>query len=142
MGAWDIGPFDNDESMDWLAELADTDDTDAALLESTLRAVVDLRDPYLEALEAWNGLAAAEMVAALRGHTVKELEFPEEASVWVEEHRGLDVSELVPLALTVVERVKADSELKELWEASPNTANWLTTLDDLSARLKAKPVKR
>ncbi|HSJ01611.1 MAG: DUF4259 domain-containing protein, partial [Verrucomicrobium sp.] len=68
--------------------------------------------------------------------------FPEEASVWVEEHRGLDVSDLVPLALTVVERVKADSELKELWEASPNTANWLTTLDDLSARLKAKPVKR
>jgi hypothetical protein len=134
MGAWEIGSFDNDDALDWLAELEECEDE--AVLAETLRAVTDLGDGYLEAPEASEGLAAAEIIAALKGRPVVNL--PENARAWVEAHRELEVSELVPMAREAVERVRGESELKELWDESDEAPKWYGTLDDLERRLNGR----
>jgi hypothetical protein len=77
-----------------------------------------------------------EIVAALRGHPIAKL--PDNAKAWVEAHRGLDGSALVPAALAVIQRVRTNSELKELWDESEEAAKWYATLDDVSSRLNAQ----
>jgi hypothetical protein len=133
MGAWDIGPFDNDDASDWLYDLEKS--ADGSLISSTLQVVADIGDDYLEAPDCANALAAAEIVAALRGRPIDE--FPEEAEAWVDAHRGVEVSSLVAIALAVIQRIRTNSELKELWDDSDDAAKWYATLDDLASRLKA-----
>ena len=43
---------------------------------------------------------------------------------------------MVSLALRAVERVKTDSELKELWDEAENPAEWYAAVGNLEARLK------
>jgi len=133
MGAWDIGPFDNNDASDWLFELEDSTDTSA--IAEALSAVTDIGEEYPEAPECCNALAAAEIIAALRSHPIAKL--PDSAQTWVEEHEELDVSSLVPAAQSAIQRIRTDSELKELWDESDDAAKWYETLDDLSARLTA-----
>lgn len=133
MGAWDIGSFDNDGASDWLYQLEKSSDT--SLISSALRAVTDIGNEYLEAPVCCNALAAAEIVAALRGHPLANL--PDEAKLWVDAHRGLDTSSLVPTALSAIERIRTNSELKELWDEVDETPKWLATVDDLASRLSA-----
>ena len=134
MGAWDIGPFDNDDASDWLYDLEESSDT--SVIADTLEAVTDAGDDYLEAPDCSTALAAAEIVAALRGHPLPNL--PDEAKTWTEANEGLDVSSLVPEALAAVKRIRTNSELKELWDESSEAAKWHATLDDLSSRLKVQ----
>jgi hypothetical protein len=61
-------------------------------------------------------LAAVEVVAALRGHPIDDL--PDNAKAWIEAHRELDVSSLIPTSQAVIQRIRSDSELKELWDES------------------------
>ena len=134
MGAWDIGSFDNDGASDWLCGLEKSSDT--SLISSALRAVTDIGDEYLEAPDCCNALAAAEIVSALRGHPLANL--PDEAKQWVDAHRGLDTSSLVPTALSAIQRIRTNSELKELWDEVDETTKWLVTVDDLTSRLSAQ----
>lgn len=133
MGAWDIGPFDNDDASDWLFELEDSRDTSA--IADALSAIIDLGEDYAEAPECSNAIAAAEVIAALRSHPAAKL--PDTVQAWVEENQELEVSDLVPTAQTVVQRIRTESELKELWDESDDAGKWYATLDDLSARLSA-----
>jgi len=134
MGAWDIGPFENDDAADWLFELEDSSDTSA--IAEALRAVTGIGEEYLETLESSNAIAAAEIVAALRAHPTDKL--PDSAQAWIEENQELDVTSLVPTALSAIKRVRTDSELKEVWDESDDAEKWYATLDDLTARLKAQ----
>jgi hypothetical protein len=43
---------------------------------------------------------------------------------------------MVSLALKAVERIKTDSELKELWDESENPAEWYAAVGNLEARLR------
>lgn len=134
MGAWDFGPFDNDDASDWLYELEDSSDT--SVISAALSIVTEIGDEYLEAPDCSNALAAAEIVAALCGHPITKL--PGNAKEWVDAHRSLDVSLLVPTAQAVIQRIRNNSELKELWDDSAKAAKWYATLDDLSSRLSAE----
>jgi hypothetical protein len=131
MGAWDLGSFDNDDAVDWLCEAEGSADT--SLISAALRRVNEIGDAYLESPDCCIGLAAAEMVAALGGHPMAKL--PDAAKDWVDGHRSLPTTELVPLALAAVERIRTNSELKELWDEVNQTSNWLVTVDNLVARL-------
>lgn len=133
MGTWNFGPFDNDDASDWLYELAESSDT--STIEAALSTVADSDDEDLEAPDCSNALAATEIVAALRDHPIAKL--PDTAKEWVDAHRGLDTSSLVPTARSVILRIRTNSELKELWDESDEAANWYATLDDLSSRLNA-----
>jgi hypothetical protein len=133
MGTWGTGPFDNDDAADWLYALEES--SDISTIAAALGVITDIGDEYLEAPDCWNALAAVEIVAALRGHPIADL--PDNAKVWVEAHSELDVSSLVPTAQAVVQRIRSDSELKELCDESEGAGNWHAMLDDVCARLNA-----
>jgi hypothetical protein len=134
MGAWDIGPFDNDDASDWLYDLEASNDV--AYLAETIQVVIEMSGDYLESPDCANALAAAEIIAALRGHPI--LELPDNAEAWVEAHRKLDVSSLVPPALAAIQRIRTQSELKDQWDDSEEAAKWYATLGNLTKRLSAK----
>jgi len=62
---------------------------------------------------------------------------PSAAKQWcVEVHDQKFDSNLVSLALKAVQRIKTDSELKQLWDESENPDEWYSSLDNLEVRLK------
>lgn len=130
MGAWGPGSFENDDALDWLADLVDGGGMD--VVQGAFDMVVD--GEYLEAPEAASALAAAEVVAALAGRPVDDL--PEDAAEWVAAKARHPGDRLVRRARAVVQRVRADSELKELWEEDGEVpTEWHAAVDDLLRRL-------
>jgi hypothetical protein len=129
MGAWGEGSFENDDAADWVYELEQMEGMEgvAAVLEKAGEG------GYLESPDACIALAAAEAVAAALGEPSATL--PPEVAAWAEGHRDSVDRELAVLALTVVDRIGADSELKELWEETDDFEPWKTTLTDLRQRL-------
>lgn len=130
MGAWGLQSFDNDDALDWLAELAESEDL------SVLKAALVCEEDYIESPEACNALAAGEVVLALLGKP--RVELPEEAQEWVEHHR-LDAKPLVPLAIKILTQILGeDSELKELWEETEDFEAWQQDVQGLLGRLKTE----
>lgn len=70
MGAWDEKNFGNDSAMDWVNEFEDNPTIE--LLKNTLQDLVD-SDDYIDMDIASAGLAAAEIVAALKGKSSSDL---------------------------------------------------------------------
>jgi hypothetical protein len=132
MGTWGVGTFDNDDAVDWLAELQATDDE--AVLQAALEAADDGED-YLEAPEGARILCACELVAASIGQAASDL--PEKVREWMEQHPALDMHSLIPMARNGIDRVlAADSELEELWrENADEYPAWRENVLTLKARL-------
>jgi len=108
MGAWGSGSFENDDAADWLAELGIIASDD---LTKIFAQAAD--DPtYFEAPAASVVVAAAEVVAALNGSPAKGV--PEEIVNWTM-NRPTPTPELKALALRALDRVRKNSELKDLW---------------------------
>jgi hypothetical protein len=131
MGAWGVESFANDDALDWAAELEEADGH--ARMRAALEAVTEAEGEYLEAPQCSAALAAAEVVAALRGRPAADL--PENVAAWVAAHRGAADEGLADLARRAVESVEARSELRELWEESDDFAAWRADLAALRARL-------
>jgi hypothetical protein len=131
MGAWGVGIFDNDDAMDWVAELERSDDLKAAI-EQALVAANQPSDIYLQAPEASTGLAAAEVVAALKDAPSAAL--PKEIQNWLAKHT-LDVSDVISLARNATDRIKSKSELRDLFEESGSISEWIRGIEDLRRRL-------
>jgi hypothetical protein len=129
MGAWGELPFENDNALDWVWSL------EAARDFSVLTAALDAaasQDEILDVCE--EAIAAAEVVAALRGHPLPEL--PDEVTQFVERHGEEQPSlDLVKLAATVVRRISEASDLRDRWEEAGSGEHWLKTTDDLLKRL-------
>ena len=132
MGAWGINTFENDDALDWLGEFCDEPSED--LLFEDFAVVNDVGDEYLEAPESSAALAAAEIVAALRGKPSASLS--DEAKECVRNFKLKPNDELISAAQKAVARVQTDSELKELWDESDDAPKWQATVQDLSERLK------
>lgn len=134
MGTWGITTFEDDEALDWLSELDSIDD--ASLLEESIQP--DEYDmTFLDAGEAARILCAAEIIAGIVAFPSVYL--PEEAKDWIRAHKDLNVSSLVPLATTMIDRVLSDeSELNELWqENEEDYPKWKKMLLDLKKRLSS-----
>lgn len=129
MGAWGTGVFENDTALDWFDAL-ERRGADAVL--AALQTIPE-EDDYIEADQASEALAAAEIVAAALGHPASGL--PGEAADWVQAHAGEIDSALVALATDAVTRIRANSETQALWEESDSGAEWHAVVDDLLARL-------
>lgn len=130
MGAWAVGSFDNDDASDWVWELAEAEDT-SILVEAFSR--VNHCDGYLEAPDCSVGIAAAEVVAALRGHPASNL--PDEVSAFVSRFPSPPSAELISSALNALKRIKTESELLELWEESHHLDEWQLAIAELESRL-------
>lgn len=130
MGAWGIGNFDNDDASDWVWELEDA--ASLAPVQAAFAAVI-AADQYLESPDASIGLAAAEVVAASCGNPPADL--PESVSQVVAKLEAPAGNELVARARTVVEKIGANSELRELWEETDEFEKWQDNLAGLLRRL-------
>jgi hypothetical protein len=130
MGAWGAGVFENDEALDWLGDLVEANDL------GPIRAALAGAQGggFLEADAAIAVLAAAEVVAALRGRPMADP--PEQLGEVLAAGHVADDAELVPAALSAVRRVRERSELRELWD-DVGSEDWVSALEDLEARLRA-----
>jgi hypothetical protein len=134
MGAWDVGTFDNDNALDWVHEFLDNPGLDA--LRDALDLAIAVEDNEdLPASSCSMALAAAEMVAALRGRATPKL--PEELAAWVDANKAAVQPDerLLDKARRAVARVQARSELKELWDEAEDAKVWQSQMNDLAVRL-------
>jgi Domain of unknown function (DUF4259) len=131
MGAWGIGPFENDDAQDFASEL---ESDGASAIRAALEAVALLEpEAYLEAPASSRAIAAAEVLAATRGRPAPDL--PPEITDWVSSAPHVDES-LVPPAVVAMTRILEESELKELWESSTDGPEWERRVADLRERLR------
>jgi hypothetical protein len=133
MGAWGCGSFENDDAADWVYEF---ESSGVAAVASALEHVSSVaEDEYLEAPEASAAIAAAEIVAAARDGDLSKLS--ETAREAFARHReSLIASHLCEAARRAVERVRRQSELKELWEEGEEREIWSRGVDSVSLRLR------
>jgi hypothetical protein len=131
MGTWGTDLFANDDAVDWFAVL-EAEGLQAA--GAAVQDVLELAPDYLEAPICASALAAAEIIAALRGRPSAEL--PPDIAAWLARHPGVDPGEeLTDNARRAVELVLQGSELTELWAESPEAAQWRDAVANLQARL-------
>ena len=133
-GAWDVGPFDNDDAADWVWELEES--SDLSVVKAALKAVTE-SSSYIEAPTGTTAIAAAEVVAALKGQPHAQL--PDEVATWVETQSQDGNGKLVELALQAIARVQDldNSELAQLWSDSEELRDsWVFGLADLKRRLQ------
>jgi Domain of unknown function (DUF4259) len=131
MGAWDAGSFENDNALDWVWDLAEAEDT--SILEDAFSRVTEC-DDYLKASACCTGIAAAEVVAALRKRPA--LKLPDKVTAFVARIDSPPSAELVASALAALERINTNSELKELWDESESRDKWYQAIAELESRLK------
>ena len=132
MGAWGTGTFENDDALDWIGEFREAPNEDA--LRSTLSTAA-AADGYLESPDAANALAAAEVVAALKGAPTADAIGVEDYLAGIV-HSGIPVTEeLTALALRAIDRVVSDSELSELWAETDDATAWRADVAALRARV-------
>jgi hypothetical protein len=136
MGAWGVGVFEDDTSLDWLDEAYSDGGLEA--VRAALKAVAEKSDDdYLEYDEGIAGRAAAEIVAMSHGLAAGGLNDGDEERA--KEHVAAvraDAS-LPALALEAIERLTgANSELHELWTEDPTNPEWGEAISDLKRRLK------
>jgi hypothetical protein len=133
MAASGFTTFDNDDAMDWLDGFGSDG---ASAVQVALEAVTEL-DPldYLEAPDASHALAAAEVVAAARDGDTSRL--PKDAVQRLKDNAAkINAVKLIAPARRAVMRVLKNSELKELWEDSPDSEDWEMDVRELLERLK------
>lgn len=136
MGAWSHESFGNDDACDWAAQLDEYDDL--SLVEATLDAVLEAGDDDdLEAPEASEAIAAAEVVARLQGNPGAADDVPEGLDAWVERIQLLPSADLAAKARRALDRVlAAPSELMELWDESGEAEAWQASVRQLKGRIR------
>lgn len=137
MGAWDVGSFDNDTAVDWSYGLERTDDL--SWVERALDEALAFGPSDSVSTEVGEcAVAAADVVARLRGGGGESNGYTQTVDDWVSAHPLRPPAELLGKALAVIRRVSTSpSDLLELWEESGDGEGWQDALQDLRARLGA-----
>jgi hypothetical protein len=128
MAAWGSGSFENDDAADWLARLGTIGPDDLTKIFGT--AADDTG--YVEAPAASIVVAAAEVVAALNGRPLQDV--PAEIVKWTT-NRQAPAPELKALTLRALDRVRKNSELKDLWLEADGLNDWTAAIQDLQTRV-------
>ena len=132
MGTWGSDSFENDDASDWVADFCDA--PDQTLIVNTLSAIANRdADEYLEAPDCSVGIAAAEVVAALKSAPNPNLS--DDTKNCLSNLRIKADPSLVALALKAMERIRTNSELKELWDESETPDEWYQSVSSLERRL-------
>jgi hypothetical protein len=131
VGAWGNGSFENDDAADWVAGL---DEITPADLANILTQAAD--DPaYLEGPAASVAVAAGEVVAALNGAAAEGA--PAKIGEWANKHSRALTPELKDVAIRALDRVRRNSELKDLWMEADGLNDWIAVVRDLQGRVGA-----
>jgi Domain of unknown function (DUF4259) len=129
--------FANDDALDWLLELDPADGVRPVL--AALERAAGALDPHVDTHTAAVALAAAELLAALRGRPHPAL--PEAAADWVAAVTLASPTGAAPgeeelaLATRALDLVVTSSALAEIWSQRPDDAEWRAELDGLRLRL-------
>lgn len=135
MGAWGNGSFDNDDAADFIADV--TDGSDVAPVRDIFATVL-AADEYLEAPDASQAIAAAEIVAAALGRPTNAALQEDGLADWLERAMPIADPGLAKQAMQVLDRILAPkSELRELWEESDEFADWQAAIIGLRSHLQA-----
>jgi FAD/FMN-containing dehydrogenase len=127
VGAWGTGSFENDDAVDWVAGLD-------AITPEELRRILERAadDPeYLEAPAARIAVAAGEVVAALNGFPAEGA--PGKIAEWTKEQAC--TPELKAAAVRALDRVRRNSEVKDLWMEADGLNEWIGAVRELQGRL-------
>lgn len=132
MGAWGHRTFQDDSACDWVYDLEAAEDPLQFLDESLTPEDTD----YIEYDDGCAILGACETIYGIK-HESREPQ-AEAFTKWVDNHKSLDVSSLVPKAITAVQSVLGeDSELNELWSENPEFySQWRARIEELIAGLQ------
>ncbi len=131
MGSWGYGSFENDDALDWAGELAAGDGWDPLV-----QALADVEDGEPAALVCTRAVAAAELVAAGRGHPTKDL--PESVYGWLADAAS-PTAELAARAVAALERIRSSSELRALFQEAGGLRSWSAEIRRLTTRLGKVP---
>lgn len=135
MGAWGMGSFDNDDAADFLLDV--TEGADLGPVREILATALDA-DEYLEAPDASQAIAAAEIVMAALGRPSAAAQQEDELMEWLARAKPSADTALVSQAVKALDRILApNSELRELWEEGEEFAEWQTCVVALRAQLQA-----
>lgn len=133
MATWGVGSFENDAAVEWfylVEEAVDPGQVIAAALDEALAETDDLGLDIASVT-----IAAAELSASCAGEVAETL--PDPVRRWVLEHPHEPHREEVALAAEAVERVRDESELRDLWDEELGSDRaWQLAVDDLLNRLK------
>jgi hypothetical protein len=135
MGTWGNKSFEND----WAADLrGNVIDGDLGLVERALDKVMNSpQAKKLDSADCEEAIAACEFVAIANsksyvGEEESTITFVKESLVPFLNDRLLDIKEK---AVAVLDRIVANSELKDLWQESDEYQRWLDNLIALRDRL-------
>jgi hypothetical protein len=135
MGTWDAGSFGNDSAVDWTYGLEKQ--TGLTYIEAALDRVLSSGE-NVEAEAGEHAIAAAEVLARLKGKSGLKDAYSETADTWVRSNQQAVPSALLLKAAQALHRVTArQSELYELWEESGDIETWIGIVNDLRLRLSA-----
>jgi hypothetical protein len=135
MPGWGTGSFENEDAQSFLGRLHSLGIDD---LRQILAHAAD--QDYLEASESGIAVAAAEVVAALVAAAKEEtasLSTPRQIFDWICKSKAATPPDLVDLARRAVERMRSNSELKDLWLEADGLNEWSAALRQLEAKLGA-----
>jgi len=96
----------------------------------------DIRASLTECEEA---IVASEMVAAAIGNP--SIAFPEDATEWLAMYlpkgslENIEVCKLAVSAADAIDKIMADSELRDLWDENPDFDEWFQLQVDLQKRI-------
>ncbi|MEG3844647.1 DUF4259 domain-containing protein [Microcoleus sp. herbarium14] len=129
MGAWGVGPFDNDTAWNWIGNFED--DMEYQLIVDAFEIFLDVESDY-DPGDIEESLIAAEIVAAKLGKP--SADFPEDLDVnqipW-----SVD-QQLQFNARRVVARLQIDSTLEDFeYTSGDELVDWQSMLSDLYKRL-------
>jgi hypothetical protein len=133
MPGWGTGSFENEDAQSFLGRLNSLQVDD---LRQILAHAAD--QDYPEATESGAAVAAAEVVAALVAAAKDETASsatPRQIVNWIRKVKAGPPPDLVDLARGAVERVRTNSELKDLWLEAEGLNEWSKALRDLEKRL-------
>ncbi len=132
MAAWGTGSFQNDSASDWFHAVGEAKDPGLVIALALDDALAEA--DYLELDPASTAIAGAELLASCAGQTADDL--PDHIRRWVTEHSHQPHAAEIEQAVCAVERVRSESELRELWDEEQGPENsWVRAVDDLLARL-------
>jgi hypothetical protein len=129
MPGWGTGSFENEDAQSFLAALHLKTPDD---LKQILAHAAD-EIGYLEAPQSGVVIVAAEVVATAKGAPPQTV--PPQIAEWVGKIEGAPSAEMNALAQRAVNRVRLNSELRDLWQEAEGVNEWSAELRELEGRL-------
>ena len=128
MPGWGTGSFENEDAQNFLARLGSVG------IDELKPMLVHAADQeYVEAPESGVVITVAEIVAAARGNPPQAV--PSQIAEWIGKIDGAPSDEMKELARRAVNKVRLNSELKDLWLEAEGLNEWSAVLRDLEKRL-------